>query len=919
MKTDELRQAYLKFFEARGHKIMPSASLIPAGDPTLLLTAAGMVPFKPYFLGTAKPDHLRATTCQKCVRTGDIENVGRTTRHATFFEMLGNFSFGDYFKADAIAWGWEFVTRVLGFSPEQLWITIYLDDDEAFDIWNKTVGVPADRIVRKGKKDNFWEIGVGPCGPCSEIHVDRGTSVGCGSADCGLDCDCGRFIEIWNLVFIQFHRDEQGNYTPLEHKGIDTGMGLERVAAMLQDVPTIFDTDETRVIRNMAAELGGVAYGEGGLPDMAVRVITDHVRASVFMVGDGVLPTNEGRGYVLRRLLRRAARYGKLIGIEGVFLPKVAGAVIDVMHSTYLELADDRERILRTIQLEEERFLVALDQGSAVLESVIARVLSEGGSCVPGADAFRLYDTFGFPFELTVEIVGERGLTVDQIGFDKAMEAQRERARAARGDNAYLDETSERYHAAIGEATTEFVGYDRLAEQARVIAVIGADGAAAEALCQGEQGEIVLDRTPFYAVSGGQQADTGVIAAVEGGREGDGSAGANAKAHAHAKADAHVGTDAHVHAHAHAGAVAQVVGASKPLGDAVVHAVRVTRGRLAVGDVVTASVDEARRAAIRRNHTATHLLHAALRHVLGSHVQQAGSHVDDERLRFDFSHFEAVGPEQLAAVERLANEWTLANVPVDVNLVTLDEAHRMGAMALFDEKYGSVVRVVRVGDVSLELCGGTHVARTGDIGMIKIVSEGGIAAGVRRIEAVTGLGALDFVTRTRRVLHEAADILKTSEDSLAARIDRLVQDLHDQEREVHRLTQRLAAGSVDSIVAAREMVGDIAVVAAPVEAPDAEGLRNLADQIRDRLGSGIVLLGAVTGDKLGFVACVTRDLVERGYNAGAIVKEAARAAGGGGGGRPDMAQAGGRDVSKLDTALAAGVDAVRARQAAQSM
>jgi len=513
-------------------------------------------------------------------------------------------------------------------------------------------------------------------------------------------------------------------------------------------------------------------------------------------------------------------------------------------------------------------------------------VLSEGGSCVPGADAFRLYDTFGFPSELTVEIAGERGLTVDQSGFDKAMEAQRERARAARGDNAYLDEKSEMYHAAIGEATTEFVGYDRLAEQSRVVAVIGADGRAAQALNQGEQGEIVLDRTPFYATSGGQQADTGVIATAEG-----------------------VG----------AGAVAQVIGASKPLGDAVVHAVRVTRGRLAVGDAVTASVDEARRAAIRRNHTATHLLHAALRQVLGSHVQQAGSHVDDERLRFDFSHFEAVGLEQLAAVERLANEWTLANTPVDVNLVTLDEAHRMGAMALFDEKYGNVVRVVRVGDVSLELCGGTHVARTGDIGMIEIVSEGGIAAGVRRIEAVTGLGALDFTNRTRRVLREVADVLKVSEDSVAARVDRLMQDLHDQEREVHRLTQRLAAGSIDSIVAAREMVGHVAMVAAAVEAPDAEGLRNLADQVRDKLGSGIVLLGAVTGDKLGFVACVTRDLVELGYNAGSIVKEAARAAGGGGGGRPDMAQAGGRDVSRLDAALAAGVGAVRARQAAQSV
>ncbi len=895
MKTDELRNAFLKFFESKGHRILPSAPLIPAGDPTLLLTAAGMVPFKPYFLGTAKPDHPRATTCQKCVRTGDIENVGRTTRHATFFEMLGNFSFGDYFKEEAITWGWEFVTRELGFRQEQLWITIYLDDDEAFEIWNRIVGVPVDRIVRKGKKENFWEIGVGPCGPCSEIHVDRGEHVGCGSASCGLDCDCGRFIEIWNLVFIQFHRDEQGNYTPLEHKGIDTGMGLERVAAVLQDVPTIFDTDETRVIRDVAADLAGVSYGMGGLPDMAVRVITDHARAAAFMVADGILPTNEGRGYVLRRLLRRAARFGKLIGIEGVFLPKVASTVIDVMGKAYPDLADEGDRILRTIQLEEERFLVALDQGSYVLESVVARVQSEGGSCVPGADAFRLYDTFGFPFELTMEIAGERGLTVDRNGFEKAMEAQRERARAARGDNAYLDEKSEKYHAAMGEATTEFVGYDRLVQRARITAAIGADGAAAESLAEGERGELVLDTTPFYAASGGQQADTGVMVMGEGEGDGDGD-----------------GEDAPF-------AEAQVLGASKPLGDAVVHAVKVTRGRLSVGDIVTVRVDEARRAAIRRNHTATHLLHAALRRALGLHVQQAGSYVDDERLRFDFSHFEAVSSEQLTAVEHTVNEWVLANIPVDVSLSSLDEAHRMGAMALFDEKYGSVVRVVRVGDVSLELCGGTHVARTGDIGMVKIVSEGGIAAGVRRIEAVTGLGALDYANQIRSTLRQVSDMLKVPDDALAARVERLLNDIHEQEREVHRLTQRLAAGSVDALVGSRLMIGDVAMVAASVEATDAEGLRNLADQIRDRLGSGILLLGAVIGDKLGFVAAVTPDLVGLGYNAGAIVKEAARAAGGGGGGRPDMAQAGGRDISRLDAALAAGVNAVRERHAARPM
>lgn len=873
LKTNELRQAYLKFFESKDHRILPSASLIPSGDPTLLLTAAGMVPFKPYFLGTAKPEHHRVTTCQKCVRTGDIDNVGRTTRHGTFFEMLGNFSFGDYFKKEAIAWAWEFVTEHLGFRKDQLWITIYLDDDEAYKIWNENIGISADRIVRKGKADNFWEIGVGPCGPCSEIHVDRGADVGCGSPDCNIDCNCGRFIEIWNLVFIQFHKDENGTYTPLERKGIDTGMGLERIAALLQNVPTIFDADETRCIRDRAAQLAGVTYGDGGRIDVAIRVITDHSRAATFMVNDGILPTNEGRGYVLRRLLRRAARFGKLIGIEGVFMPKMADAVIDTMLAAYPDLVANRERILKTIQLEEERFLAALEQGSQVLDAVIERTIAEGGTCVAGSEVFRLYDTFGFPYELTSEIAEERGLTVDKQGFDQAMQAQRERARSARGENSYLDEKSERYHEALGDVSSEFVGYESIRSESRIIGLIGEDGRSASRLCAGERGEIVLDSTPFYAASGGQVADVGEIRSASGG-------------------------------------IAGVTKVSRPLGDAVVHEVNIEKGEFKMGDEVVAAVDFATRRATAGNHTATHLLHAALRKVLGSHVQQAGSYVDSERLRFDFSHHAAVTPEELMRVEQIVNEWVLLNTQVKVTHTTIDEAHRQGAMALFDEKYGDTVRMVSVGDVSLELCGGTHVAATGEIGLVKIVGEGGIAAGVRRIEAVTGLGALRYVNDCRSLIRQLADSLKASEEELPARVEKLQSDLHASEKENGRLRAKIAAGSIDSILESAVSIGGISAVAAQVDAADAEGLRNMADMIRDKMGSGIVILAAATGDKAAFVTTVTRDLIDKGFNAGNIVRDTAKAAGGGGGGRPDMAQAGGKDCSLIPNALDAGIQAV---------
>lgn len=877
MLTDELRQAYLKFFESKGHHILPSASLIPTGDPTLLLTAAGMVPFKPYFLGTAKPEHLRVTTCQKCVRTGDIDNVGRTTRHGTFFEMLGNFSFGDYFKEEAIAWAWEFVTERLGFSKDQLWMTIYLDDDEAFEIWNKKIGINPSRIVRKGKADNFWEIGVGPCGPCSEIHVDRGADVGCGSPDCNIDCNCGRFIEIWNLVFIQFHRDENGNYIPLERKGIDTGMGLERVAAVLQNVPTIFDTNEAKMIRDRVAELTRVDYGRGGLPDVAVRLITDHARATTFMVCDGILPSNEGRGYVLRRLLRRAVRYGRLMGVKDVFMPEAVTAVIDTMKGAFPELDAERDRILLTVRLEEERFLSALEQGSNVLDGVISRVLAEGGRVVPGDDAFRLYDTFGFPYELTQEIAAEKGLEVDKDGFDRAMQGQRHKARAARGTTSYLDDKSERYHDAIGDVATAFTGYDTTRGAGVILSVIGPSGAKAACLGAGQKGEIVLDSTPFYAASGGQAADLGRITSP-------------------------------------AGAVGRVVGVTKPLGDAVVHEVVVETGSFSVGERVLAEVDAAIRAATAANHSATHLLHAALRAVLGSHVQQAGSSVDSERLRFDFSHHTALTRSQLDEVENMVNRWVLSNVAVQVSYGSIDEAKKQGAMALFDEKYGHTVRMVRMGDISLELCGGTHVCRTGDIGLVKVVAEGGIAAGVRRIEAVTGMGALEYVRRSRNIIDQLAEALKSSDDELAAKVEKLQAELHAGEKENAKLRARLAQNNLDSLVARASMVGDVKVVAAEVEAADADGLRSIADMIRDKLGSGIVLLAAGIGGKASFVATVTRDLVGRGYNAGAIVRQAASAAGGGGGGRADMAQAGGKDPSLIGAALEAGVKAVASQE-----
>ncbi|MGE5588315.1 MAG: alanine--tRNA ligase [Clostridia bacterium] len=863
---------YREFFVGKGHKPLPSASLIPRNDPTLLLTGAGMVPFKPYFLGTAKPESRRVTTCQKCVRTLDIDNVGKTARHLTFFEMLGNFSFGDYFKKEAIPWSWEFVTKHLGLPEDRLWVTIYLDDDEAFEIWNKDVGVPSARIKRFGKKDNFWEIGVGPCGPCSEIHVDRGEEFGCGRPECELGCDCDRFMEIWNLVFIQFHHDEAGNYVPLERKGIDTGMGLDRVAAVMQGAPTVFDTDAVAPVTHAVAQLGGVDYGKdsgrkgehGRDHDVSVRIITDHARAVTFLVADGVLPANEGRGYVLRRLIRRAVRHGRLLGITRPFLADVADVITSVMGGGYPELVERRDHIRKTLSVEEERFLGRLDQGTSILQDLIADLRGAGKTEIPGEDAFRLYDTFGFPAELTREIAQESGMTVDEAGFAAAMNEQRERARAARHDLGYMGDLSTAKAQTLSGLSTRFVGYETTSAEAKVSALF-VDGEPVSRADIGQNVEMVLDVTPFYGEAGGQVGDSGTITGPAG----------RAK-------------------------VATAVRASETM---IVHNATVEDGGIAVGDVVKAVVDRERRLAIARNHTATHLLHAALRRVLGDHVFQSGSLVADDRLRFDFSHHSAMTDDEVRKVEDLVLGWVLADMLVEPVEMSLEDAKATGAMALFGEKYGERVRVVRIADCSHELCGGTHVGRTGEIGLVKIVSEGAVAAGIRRVEAVTGRTVLELLRSQQALLESASEEVRSRPEELPQKVARLAQELRAREKEIESLQAKMSLSQVDALLSGAVEVDGAKIVVAETEGFDAAALRELADTVRARVASGAVVLGSRSAGKALFVATVTKDLIDRGLRAGDIVKAAAEVAGGGGGGRPDMAQAGGRDVTKLKDAL----------------
>ncbi|MCM8901230.1 alanine--tRNA ligase [Caldicoprobacter algeriensis] len=861
---NEIRTRFLEFFRGKDHLILPSFPLIPQKDKSLLLINAGMAPLKPYFTGQETPPKKRIATCQKCIRTPDIERVGKTARHGTFFEMLGNFSFGDYFKREAIEWAWEFVTQDLKLPEERLWVSIYEQDDEAFEIWHRVVGLPEHKIVRMGKEDNFWEIGTGPCGPCSEIYFDRGLDKGCGNPDCGPGCDCDRFVEFWNLVFTQFNKDEEGNYHPLPHPNIDTGMGLERIAAIMQGVDSLFEVDTIKDILEHVSRIAGVEYGKSYKTDVSLRVITDHIRSTTFMVGDGILPSNEGRGYVLRRILRRAARHGRLLGIEEPFLSQLAKTVIKQSHQAYPELKQREDYILRIIQIEEERFRETIDQGLAYLKEYVDDLKQRGQKVLDGSKAFKLYDTYGFPLDLTREILQEEGLEVDEQGFQQEMEVQRERARAAHRVTDYMGMDSNIYKLIDADASTNFVGYHALESQSRVLAIIK-DEARVESAAEGQEIAVVLDQTPFYAEGGGQVADQGVLLWDNGRME--------------------------------------IRDVKKLFGNKVVHYGKVFFGTLKQGDVVQAVVDKDTRLAAARNHTATHLLHSALREVLGPHVEQAGSLVTPQRLRFDFSHFSALSSEEILKIERLVNQKIMEAIPVEVVETTFDRAKEMGAIALFGEKYGDIVRVVRIGDFSIELCGGTHLTNTGQAGMFKILSESGVAAGVRRIEAITGFEVYNHILNQERLIGDICRELKTNPSDLEGRIQGLVAQIKEQEREIEQLRAKLASSLVDSLVESGRDVGGVKCIAASVEGQDMEGLRDMVDVVKDRIKLGVVVLATVKDGKVHFAAGATKDAVAKGVHVGNLLREVAKIAGGGGGGRPDMAQAGGKDAGKVQEAL----------------
>ena len=865
MTGNELRESFLKFFASKGHEILPSASLIPLNDPSILWTAAGMVPFKPFFTGAAKPEFSRVTTCQKCLRTPDIEVVGKTARHHTFFEMLGNFSFGDYFKESAIPWAWEYVTEVLGLPVDSLWVTIYLDDDEAFDIWHKVVGVPSERIVRLGKDTNFWEIGVGPCGPCSEIYVDLGPARGCASPECGVGCDCDRYLEIWNLVFIQYFKDEEGNYTPLVNKGIDTGFGLERVASVLQGVPSNFDTDLLREIMDFTANLFGMAYGKDDKVDIAFKVIADHARAITFAITDGALPSNEGRGYVIRRLLRRAVRFGRLLGIHETFLHKVVAAVIRQMGEAYPELVERQAHVLRVIRTEEERFGETLVQGTEILNRLIEEAKAAGRTVISGEDAFKLYDTFGFPLELTQEMTAEQGFSVDTEAFSEAMEEQRRRARSARQETEYISERDavfKELREELGE--TNFTGYEFMVDKASVLAIIR-DGQRVKTAAAGEEIEFILDATPCYAEAGGQASDHGHLTVPEMEVE-----------------------------------ITEVV---KPVENLFVHRGKVINGSLREGQPVDVQVDRTRRMATCRNHSATHLLHKALKEVLGAHVNQAGSLVDPERLRFDFTHYTGVTTEELQRVEAMVNQAVLSNLSIEVSESTVTEAKALGATALFGEKYGERVRVVKMGDFSMELCGGTHLHRTAEVGIFKLVGESSVGAGLRRIEAVTGEGALQYIHDKEDQLETVSRLVKATPHELVHRVETLVQNLKELATESEALQAKLARYQVQELLRCTREIKGVKVLAGQAIAPDMDSLRGMVDLLRDKLGSGVIVLGGVMGDRVSLVVAVTKDLLSSGLHAGKLIKEVAAVLGGSGGGRPEMAQAGGKDSARLGEAL----------------
>ena len=862
--VNELRKMFLDFFESKGHLVMKSFSLVPHNDNSLLLINSGMAPLKPYFTGQEIPPRKRVTTCQKCIRTGDIENIGKTDRHGTFFEMLGNFSFGDYFKHEAIAWCWEFLTEVVGLDPDRLYPSVYLDDDEAFDIWNKEIGIPAERIFHFGKEDNFWEHGSGPCGPCSEVYYDRGEKYGCGKPGCTVGCECDRYIEVWNNVFTQFDNDGHGNYTELDQKNIDTGMGLERLAAVVQDVDSIFDVDTIQALRNRVCELAGKTYKENHDWDVSIRIVTDHIRSATFMISDGIMPSNEGRGYVLRRIIRRAARHGRLLGIKGDFLANLSHTVIEGSKDGYPELEEKKDFIFNVLTQEESKFNKTIDQGLSILSDMEDTMMKEGKTQLSGEDAFRLYDTYGFPLDLTKEILEEKNLTIDEDGFQAAMKEQKEKARAARKVTNYMGADVTVYESLDPAISSEFVGYDKLVWESEVTAMT-TEEAVADALTDGENGTIIVSRTPFYGTMGGQCGDTGVIRCADGEFE--------------VKDTVHLA------------------------GGKIGHIGRMTKGMIKNGDKVELAVNASERAATCKNHSATHLLQKALRTVLGSHVEQAGSYVDAGRLRFDFSHFSAMTQEELDKVEKIVNEEIAAHLPVQTSVMTLDEAKKTGAMALFGEKYGDSVRVVQMGDFSTELCGGTHVANTGDIAVFKILSENGVAAGVRRIEAITGTGVFAYYKEVEEKLAEAARIVKATPANLAEKLTHLMAEVKQLSSENESLKSKAARESLGNVMDQVKEVRGVRLLAAKADNVDMNGLRELGDQLKEKLGEGVVVLASEKDGKVNLVAMATEEAMAKGAHAGNLIKGIAALVGGGGGGRPNMAQAGGKNPAGIPQAI----------------
>ncbi len=862
--VNELRKMYLDFFRSKDHLVMNSFSLVPHNDKSLLLINAGMAPLKPYFTGAEIPPKRRVATCQKCIRTGDIENVGKTARHGTFFEMLGNFSFGDYFKKEAIAWSWEFLTEVVGLDPDRLYPSVYLDDDEAWNIWHEQIGIPEERIFRFGKEDNFWEHGAGPCGPCSEIYYDRGEKYGCGKPGCTVGCDCDRYIEIWNNVFTQFENDGNGNYETLKQKNIDTGMGLERLATVVQDVDSIFDVDTMQALRDRVCEFAHTQYKTDETKDISIRLIVDHIRSATFMISDGIMPTNEGRGYVLRRLIRRAARHGRMLGIEGSFLSRLSETVIAGSKDGYPELEEKKDFIFKVLAQEEEKFSRTIDQGLSILSDMEAELEKNGVKTLSGQNAFVLYDTYGFPLDLTKEILEEKGYAIDEAGFKACMEEQRQKARKARGTTNYMGADATVYDQIPAEVTTEFVGYDTLSCDSK-ITVLTTESELTEALTEGVRGTVFTEKTPFYATMGGQTGDKGVISCPEG----------------------RFVVEDTIHL----------------LGGKYGHVGYLAEGMIKTGDAVTLSVEEKGRKNTCKNHSATHLLQKALKTVLGAHVEQKGSLVTPDRLRFDFAHFQAMTAEELAQVEALVNQEISAGLSVETKIMNIDDAKKTGAMALFGEKYGDEVRVVCMGDFSKELCGGTHVSNTSEISTFKIVSESGIAAGVRRIEALTGDGVFAYYKNTERELEEAAKLLKTTPSSILDKIAALQAELKAVISENESLKSKLAKDALGDVMDQVCEVGGVKLLASKLEGVDMNGLRELGDQLREKLGEGVVLLASVNDGKVNLMAAATDGAMKQGAHAGNLIKGIAALVGGGGGGRPNMAQAGGKNPAGIDAAL----------------